>query len=118
MHINRYFGTAIMPFGRNSKPPTFRNEKHLKWIRRLPCVVSGLSGDTIDAHHVHLKSQGVNDYLTVPLDHELHMELHAHPVEDFQDHHLVDLKDALIAKLVERIIFLESAVGEMGNARK
>ena len=118
MHIERYYSPEIMPFGRNSKPPSFTSEKHLKWIRRLPCVVSGVSGDTIEAHHVHRKAQGTNDYLTVPLDSMLHAQLHAQGVEYFQGHHLVDFKDALLAKLVERIILLESEVGDMRNARQ
>lgn len=109
MNIERYLKK---PFGSLSKPKKYLAKKHLAWIRKQQCVVSGVEGDTIDAHHVQRKAQGVNDYLAVPLDHVLHNQLHSQGVEYFQGFHRVDLKDALIAKLVERIIDLESKVGK------
>lgn len=116
MEIERYYGPGIRPFGRLSKPTDIKSKKHLNWIREQPCVISGLVGETIVAHHVHRKAQGINDYLTVPLDSTLHDQLHGQGVEYFQGHHLVDLKDAMIAKLVERILELE--VGDKRNARR
>ena len=117
MQLDRYYGPELRPFGQNSKPVKLTNAKHLKWIREQPCIITGKTGDTIDAHHVQRKAQGINDYLTVPLDHILHTQLHAQGVDYFQHHHRLDFKDALIAKLVERIIGLEKRVGGKRNGR-
>lgn len=120
MQIDRYFGPKLRPFGRNSKPVTLKSQRHLEWISEQPCIVTEKVNSEyvkVDAHHVQLKSQGVNDYLTVPLEHTLHMQLHRQGLDYFQGHHLVEVKDALIAKLVERIIELEGQVGTKRNVR-
>jgi len=111
LHIERYYSPELRPFGELSKPKSIKNKKHILWIREQPCVVSGIEGPTIVAHHVHRKAQGVNDLLTVPLDSSIHNELHTSGVKTFQDQHRVNLDHALIAKLVERILYLEKQMG-------
>ena len=106
----RYYSSALKPFGRLSKPLSFKSKKHLDFIRGTECIIN--QQPYPDAHHVHKKSQGLNDYLTVPLSHSLHMELHGMEVQSFEDKHRINLKDALIARLVERILLLEAEVGE------
>lgn len=110
MNIDRYYSAQLRPMGRLSKPIKLRKESHLKWIRQRACAVSGVIGDggLVAAHHVQRKSHVVNDYLTVPLAHHLHSELHTEGVQKFEDTHAVSLEHALIAQLVERIIDLEA----------
>lgn len=110
MNANRYYSPHVRPFGLDWKPVTILDPKHLKWIRKQPCVVNErYMADTV-AHHVQRKAQGVNDFMTVPLYHTLHDELHTGGAETFEQKYGVDLKDALIAKLVERIMVLEGRI--------
>ncbi len=105
MELDRYFSPKLTPFGRLSKPVRLDSKKHLEWIRSQPCIVTGIYG--VDAHHVIRKSQGLNDYTTVPLRHSKHMDLHNTGIYEFEAQHGIDFKDAIIAKLVERIRELE-----------
>lgn len=105
MRLERYYGTALQPNGHLSKPVKILAGKHLKWLREQVCVATGAPG--VDAHHVQLKSAIQNDYLTVPLRHDVHMQLHQEGVAAVEQKHGIDIKDALIAKLVERIWLLE-----------
>ncbi len=112
MNIERYFSSKLRPFGSNSKPVKLRNEKHLKWVRNQECIVTGTSGKgLVAAHHVQRKSHIVNDYAAVPLSHLEHGELHSDSVEEYEQNQGIDFKDALIATLIERIIFLQERVG-------
>lgn len=105
IRIERYYGPTLRPFGNLSKPVKIIDEDYLDWIREQPCVVSGHTH--VVAHHVQRKSQGRNDYLTVPLTHELHTELHKIGVETFEKKHAVDLAKAVTAKLVEYLYSLK-----------
>lgn len=64
----------------NFKKRKFRNKKYLKFIRSLPCSITGLRY-RIDAHHVYVKGMGagnVNDYYTVPLSNDKHIKTDGH----------------------------------------
>lgn len=61
----------------------------------------------IDAHHVLRRSQGENDYLTVPLRHDIHMRGHTEGFDQVEGEFAIDIKDAMIACLVERMQELE-----------
>lgn len=106
LYLNQYYHSLksglMIP-----KQIKLRNEKHLKWIRKRPCIVTGQEG--VDAHHIQRKSQGLNDYTAVPLNHELHVgKLHSElGWEKFEQEYNIDFKDALIATLIERIVELE-----------
>ena len=57
-----------------------RDQKYLDFIRAQPCCITGFR-DTVIAHHVKLYGGGgaglkPSDYLTVPLRHDMHQELH------------------------------------------
>lgn len=108
MNIERYYSKALRPFGQLNKPIKLINKKHLKWIRSRACVISSTEGDQIVAHHHQRRSQTQNDYLTIPLSDELHQDLHTVGIQTFEETHSVNLDEALIAQLVERIIHLES----------
>lgn len=107
MRLERYYGAALQPQGALSKPVKILAGKHLKWMREQNCIATGAPG--VDAHHVQLKSALQNDYLTVPLRHDVHMKLHQEGVAAVELQHSIDIKDALIAKLVERLWLLEQA---------
>jgi len=108
MNVGRYFGPKLRPFGNLSKPVALKSPAHLEWIREQPCIVSGLEGQQIISHHVQRKSHGLNDYLTVPLTHEIHTAFHTETgPEVFEEKHSMDFKDAMLAKLCERVMELE-----------
>lgn len=109
MNISRYFSSNLM-YNEFSKTKKIQSKPHLEWIRNQPCVVTGHRSYDNDAHHVQRKSQGLNDYATVPLRHDIHMELHLRGITTFETEHGMDFRDALIAKLCERIFVLEDRI--------
>lgn len=111
-NLEKYYCEILRPFGDLSKPVKIIDEKHLDFIRHLPCVVSGFDGGCV-AHHVQKKSQIRNDLLTIPLRADIHTNFHNDEV-NFEDKHNVDFRDALIAKLVETIITLQQNGGLYG----
>lgn len=106
LNIDRYFSPRFRPFGNLSKIVKVKNKKHRDYIKQLPCKVTGTEVIS-DCHHVRRKSQIQNDYLTIPLCSTIHNELHLLGIETFQNKHGIDLKDCLIATLVEKIMVLE-----------
>ena len=65
------------------KDKPFRSEKYLKWIRSLPCCVTGATENVV-AHHITntgRKGTGTktNDYYCIPLEQISHQMLHANP---------------------------------------
>lgn len=104
----KYFGPELMPFGRNSKQPTFIDKKYLEWIRQQPCVVTGNPCNN-DAHHVIFKSQAKNDYSAIPLRHDEHMKLHNHKegVDGYAEDNDIDFSVIIAAKLMQYIKHLK-----------
>ena len=63
------------------KQEIYVSDKYRDWVRQLPCGVTGRNGPS-DPHHVKIKgfttgSKKTHDWLTIPLNHELHVEGHA-----------------------------------------
>lgn len=69
------------------KRPREQNENHLKFIRQLPCLITGKRG--VDAAHIRYSDprfgkpttplgQKPHDRWTVPLHREVHIEQHEH----------------------------------------
>lgn len=63
----------------NLKPERWRNGAYLKWVKTLPCVVSGLPAD--DAHHLighgmHGMGTKAPDWAVFPLTRLEHERLH------------------------------------------
>ena len=62
------------------KPKTYRNKKHLEYIKTLPCHICGKLGPSAP-HHVSLRNTGMGmkppDDQTVPLCQECHNAVHA-----------------------------------------
>ncbi|MEN8171405.1 MAG: DUF968 domain-containing protein [Chloroflexota bacterium] len=69
--------------------------KYKDYVRTLPCCVSGLTGESIDPHHIigsrWLTGKGMakkgSDLTCIPLCHELHMELHNGGWRSFEEKH-------------------------------
>lgn len=87
------------------KPLKTSDQKYLKFIRSQPCVITGVTG-TLDAHHVLLKSQRREplDYLTVPLRHDLHMELHNSGVQTFEQKYCICLQACAVALFIKYVM--------------
>ena len=63
----------------NLKTPKFRSEKHLKFVRSLPCMVCACMPS--QAAHIRMFTDGgtslkPSDHYTVPLCHKCHQEQH------------------------------------------
>lgn len=118
MNVDRYYvSQKLKPFGNLSKPVKLESKSHMEWVAQRPCYVTGHVGEDNDVHHVQKKSQIRNDYLTVSIRHQLHMQYHNQGIEYFQAHYRVIESEALIATLVERIIYLEDQMKEMASGR-
>ena len=64
------------------KPISHRDAEYLAFVRRRPCVVTGVEGDSVVAHHVRCLGGGgmglkPSDYMCLPLDTIEHSRLHA-----------------------------------------
>lgn len=70
------------------KQKTPKSPKYLKYVRTLPCVVTGKS--PVEAHHLighHEGGMGMksSDYYAIPLSPEIHRELHDHGWRTWED---------------------------------
>lgn len=90
------FGNAP---SKGRKRPRVENEKHLAWIRTLPCVVTGRLG--VEAAHIRYAdpaygkrdvgmAEKPDDRWTVPLAPELHREQHSVSEREFWVRHGID----------------------------
>ncbi len=75
------------------KPVRLEDPDYLRFIRRQPCVISGVQSDP---HHVVPEGGGkvgskVSDYRTVPLSFRLHREYHRIGRRAFEQKYNVDL---------------------------
>lgn len=81
------------------KQQPFRNEKHLAFVRKLPCCVNRVAcGQLVHAHHVRSAATAgtgmkPTDFRTVPLCSIHHNELHQLGHETFQLKYALDLAD-------------------------
>ena len=82
------------------RQPRIKNDRHLRWIRTLPSIVSGRR-DFIDAAHVRYgdlargkrdvgKGERPDDKWAVPLNRAEHMEQHAGSERKFWERHGID----------------------------
>jgi hypothetical protein len=88
--IAHVFSNGALAF---PKPVRFEDEEYKRFIRRQPCVVSGVQSE---AHHVVPEGGGkigskVSDYRCVPLSFKLHREYHRIGRRAFEEKHNVDL---------------------------
>ncbi len=64
-----------------TKIKPFRNKKYLKWVRSLPCIMSGRT-DNVIAHHIIACQMGggmgtkASDLFAIPMNTEEHARLH------------------------------------------
>ena len=95
------------------------------YVRSLPCCVSGIEGETIDPHHPKgyswlLQNAGAlksSDLICIPLEHDLHQELHDHGWETFELKHNMSQLEAVIKTLLraERDGIIEVNLKEVKN---
>jgi len=83
----------------SKKTQSFKDEAHLAFIRKLPCVITGQA--PVDAAHIRAGSplhnkkatgagQKASDCWTLPLHHSLHMEQHSENEMAFWRRHGID----------------------------
>lgn len=74
------------------KPKTYRSEKYLKFVRSLPCCVSGSSLD-VQTHHLFKSGTALkgDDLSCIPIRADLHAELHQIGWSTFQERHRINL---------------------------
>lgn len=92
---------------------TEAEERHYRdWVRSLPCCVSDIQGETVDPHHIkgysHILNGGgalkISSLFCIPLEHELHMELHDKGWRTFESKHNIcqlEVAAAVITGAVE-----------------
>lgn len=70
------------------RQPRIRDERHLKWIRTLPCLIGGTT-EAVEAAHIRYsdvvfgkretgKGERPDDRWTVPLSRDQHADQHRH----------------------------------------
>ena len=79
----------------NFKQKRIRDDKHLKFLRGLPCVVTGQSGNFIQAAHIRCHTDGgtslkPSDCFAVPLCASEHFRQHSHGERTFWQDRLDD----------------------------
>ena len=79
--------TAFSISRSDRKRPRAQNPQHLKWLRTLPCIITGLREGT-EAAHIRMadarygkretgKGEKADDRWTVPLNYQLHRAQHS-----------------------------------------
>lgn len=89
------------------KHKTPRDPKYLKFVRSLPCVITGQTG--VDAHHLIGYGQSgmgmrSSDYYAFPLRHDLHMDLHNIGWKEWEEKHGLQWK--FVAETMQKAILL------------
>ena len=105
MNISKYFSSDFkrkIMYQKN----VFVSKEHVAFLRRHECIFT--AKPQVDVHHVQRRSQGHNDYLALPIAHEIHLgEIHQKGDLFVEEKYSIDFKDAIIAKLIERLVTLE-----------
>lgn len=116
MNLRRYYSPEMIDERGRLRP--LQSKSHLAWVAEKSCIVSRSDGKIyygndftkVDCHHVELRSRSggnTNDYTCVPMLHKLHGEYHRTGHDTFENKYAFDMKDALIATLIERVVELE-----------
>lgn len=96
IHAERYLN-----FSRDK----YSSKSHLEFLKKEACICTNRFG--VDVHHVQRVARGRNDYLAVPVTHEIHLgEIHQKGDSFVENKYCIDFKDAVIAMLIKRIIQL------------
>jgi len=95
----------------NSRNRKFEDKDYLQFLRQLPCLVSGKSGDNIHPHHVDNKGiggQAFNDFMAVPLIYFHHITNRGHVTfKQLEDKLCEDPKELIIFCLSMYIKYLK-----------
>lgn len=86
------------------KPKTPRNPNYLKFVRGLPCSVSGVDYNVVAAHVRIGSCAGIglkpSDFRTVPLSTELHMRQHQIGERSFWKEACIYQEDAIFDTII------------------
>jgi len=88
----------ILPILGKKSRKKLRND-YKSWAKKRPCLVNNIVG--VDGHHIRMKhncGMGLKppDEYIIPLDHELHMELHTMGVKSFEEKYSISLEKELV----------------------
>ncbi len=83
--------------------------KYRDYVRTLPCCVSGVTGEQVQAHHIigsnWLTGKGVSkkgsDLSCIPLEHSLHMEIHSTGWSTFEQKHNIRQLEVMIKTILQ-----------------
>ena len=96
------------------KMPHFRSKKYREYISQLPCCVTGNDGVRNDPHHIKGRGYGssekCSDLFCIPLNHELHQELHQTGWKSFEKKYNV-CQVSVVLKTIQRA-FAEGVLSE------
>ena len=91
------------------KRERFRSDKYGKFVKSLPCCVTGMPADTWH----HIKGYGLSgarlkasDLFTMPIKHEPHMHYHSNPKhwEELNGSQLIHVGKTINKALIEGVI--------------
>jgi len=125
MNLDRYYGPRMRQDQRvQGNLIDMSSQWHTNWLAEQPCIINNTSKKLlygtftkIDVHHQERRRGGrKNDFTGLPMTHDMHMEYHSIGHDSFERKYAVDMRDALIATLIERVHFLEDRFVEIrGN---
>lgn len=69
------------------------DKKYLSFIREQRCLVGYVCTGDIVYHHTKTRGAGGSDYLTIPLCHKHHVEVHQVGVKTFQEIYNIDFEN-------------------------
>lgn len=116
INVERYYSSILKGPWKSPKPVKIIDEEYLEELRERECVETK-SNDRCDPHHVQKKSQIRNDYMAIPWHPIRHREFHADEVR-YEEKNNFDLKDALIATLVESLFLAREEIRELKCKKK
>lgn len=95
-----------------SKSKAYRSKALLKFVRTLPCAITGKVGDDIDPHHITTGGTGMkgDDRLVVPLCNSLHREYHQLGRASFEKRYGVNMRALALRALMEYVAVLEERI--------
>ncbi len=76
-------------------PSTPRSQEYLRFVRTLPCAVTGKTPS--DPHHTLVRGMGIkgSDFSCIPLCREAHTYLHDHGLDEFQRYYGINVAEVV-----------------------
>jgi len=82
-----------------------RSKEHLDWIDEQPCEATGVAAEDVTHHHVGTEgtAEKTSDYLTIPVRHNVHEEIHQHGHKWVEKRYNFSILRALVRVLHKRL---------------